>query len=56
MFETFYFILEDPFEKRNQLSKYFFSILYSNLCKFACKGVDPKGILFSEDTSLISRN
>jgi hypothetical protein len=41
--------LKTPFWEKNQLSKYFFSNLYSNLCKFACKGVNPKGILFSED-------
>jgi hypothetical protein len=47
------FFLKNSFEK-DQLSKYFFSNLYSNLCKLACKGVGPKGVLFSKDC--ISRN
>jgi hypothetical protein len=36
------------------ISKYkiLFSILYSNLCKLACKGVNHKGVLFSKDCIL----
>jgi hypothetical protein len=40
--------LKNFFEK-DQVSKYYFLILYSNLCKLACKGMNHKCVLFSKD-------
>jgi hypothetical protein len=38
-----------PLLRKESIIKILLSNLYSNLCKFACKGVNPKGIKFSED-------
>jgi hypothetical protein len=36
------------FFEKDQISKYYFPVLYSNLCKLACKGVNHKCVLFSK--------
>jgi hypothetical protein len=43
------FIFLKNFFEKEQISKYyFFPVLYSNLCKLACKGVNHKCVLFSK--------
>jgi hypothetical protein len=50
-FKTFYYFLEElPWERSS--IQILFSILYSNLCKLACKGVNHKCVLFSKDCIL----
>jgi hypothetical protein len=50
-FKLLLFFLKNFFEK-DQVPKYYFPLLYSNLCKLACKGVNLKCVLFSKDCIL----